>query len=110
MLYHSDVRSAGFGGITRLGFSRTSRTCQGDGRPQCSEAWRHQGCEVGWESSEHCKLWGGDGGPRARLQAVPCPHPRAWALTSTSVRKWMASGSVTKRFLFSTSFRNLEHL
>lgn len=27
MLYHSAVRSAGLGGMTRLGFSRTSRTC-----------------------------------------------------------------------------------
>jgi len=31
-------------------------------------------------------------------------------LTSTSVRKWTASGSVTRRFLFSTSFLSLEHL
>lgn len=30
--------------------------------------------------------------------------------TSKSVRKWMASGSVTSRFLFSTSFFNLPHL
>lgn len=30
--------------------------------------------------------------------------------TSTSVRKWMASGSVTRRFLFSTNFLSLEHL
>lgn len=28
MLYHSEERSAGFGGITRLGFSRTSRICE----------------------------------------------------------------------------------
>lgn len=27
MLYHSAVRSVGLGGMTRLGFSRTSRTC-----------------------------------------------------------------------------------
>lgn len=27
MLYHSAARSAGLGGMTRLGFSRTSRTC-----------------------------------------------------------------------------------
>lgn len=27
MLYHSAVRSAGLGGMTKLGFSRTSRTC-----------------------------------------------------------------------------------
>lgn len=32
MLYHSEERSAGFGGITRLGFSRTSRICQGGHR------------------------------------------------------------------------------
>lgn len=30
--------------------------------------------------------------------------------TSKSVRKWMASGSVTSRFLFSTSFFSLPHL
>lgn len=42
MLYHSDVRSTGFGGITRLGFSRTSRICRGgDGKPHCSEAQAH---------------------------------------------------------------------
>ena len=27
MLYHSAARSTGLGGMTRLGFSRTSRTC-----------------------------------------------------------------------------------
>lgn len=35
---------------------------------------------------------------------------RFWVPTSTSVRKWMASGSVTRRFLFSTNFLSLEHL
>lgn len=28
MLYHSAVRSAGLGGMIRLGFSRTSKTCR----------------------------------------------------------------------------------
>lgn len=45
----------------------------------------------------------GCGGPSLRRR-------ECWALTSTSVRKWMASGSVTRRFLFSTSFFSLEHL
>lgn len=51
MLYHSDVRSTGFGGITRLGFSRTSRICRGgDGKPHCSEAQAHGDTEdVGWD-------------------------------------------------------------
>lgn len=61
MLYHSDVRSTGFGGITRLGFSRTSRICQGgDGRPHCSEAWTHGDAEdVGWDGRPpvHPGLW-----------------------------------------------------
>lgn len=35
---------------------------------------------------------------------------RFWVLTSKSVRKWMASGRVTRRFLFSTNFLSLEHL
>lgn len=41
MLYHSEERSAGFGGITRLGFSRTSRICQG-GHRDLGEAHAHR--------------------------------------------------------------------
>lgn len=41
MLYHSEDRSAGFGGITRLGFSRTSRICQA-GHRDLSEADTHR--------------------------------------------------------------------
>lgn len=48
-----------------------------------------------------------------KTQTLLCfrPPPGAgWELTSISVRKWMASGSVTRRFLLSTSFRSLGHL
>lgn len=41
-----------------------------------------------------------------------CPHPPVPAArpTSISVRKWMASGRVTRRFLFRTSFLSFVHL
>lgn len=49
------------------------------------------------------------------LPSSPTPtlNPTHWpglALTSISVRKWMASGRVTRRFLFRTSFLNFVHL
>lgn len=42
---------------------------------------------------------------------LPPPHPGAAPRpTSISVRKWTASGSVTSRFLFRTSFLSFVHL
>lgn len=52
-----------------------------------------------WDAREVLGLWWG------QPEAETC-----WVLTSTSVRKWMASGSVTRRFLFSTNFLSLVHL
>lgn len=45
------------------------------------------------------------------LRVCPPPHPGAAPRpTSISVRKWTASGSVTSRFLFRTSFLSFVHL
>lgn len=208
MLYHSEVRSTGFGGITRLGFSRTSRICghqhahshpgplqvprlpqpstakarglshgkgppghplpptgspsaqqhmlrglpplarcvvqapcrewcwpglsqcwapqlQAHGSPHRTEQDRHSHQEPGSTWVSLSSRPGADSSTRAGcspptpISAMPrrmwrrgCP-PKGFCyrhLTSTSVRKWMASGSVTRRFLFSTSFLSFVHL
>lgn len=49
-------------------------------------------------------------GLSAPVFPTPLPHVPGPALTSISVRKWMASGSVTRRFLFRTSFFSFVHL
>lgn len=58
----------------------------------------------GFSLRGHCHL-------HSPPQAPPPTPQQPWpARTSISVRKWMASGRVTRRFLFRTSFLSFVHL
>lgn len=111
MLYHSAALSTGLGGITRLGFSRTSRTYRKSMLMAKSLCVHRSNININrclqckrFDVAEH-HLWYSYRNLNYD-STVFCGE----YCTSKSVKKWMASGSVTRRFLFSTSFFSLPHL
>lgn len=90
MLYHSDERSAGFGGITRLGFSRTSRICKEGTETSVKHMLTGTFESVAWhgDHQERSRLQRGDveGAPNPRpAWAEPCGRLQVLALSSPAL-------------------------